>query len=454
MRRPLSLLAGMLVLLVAVALMRTWIAVDADTIARPGPFDELPAMPPAGLATSSLALGLLLLGALLAGEMATLARLPRVSGALVWGILVGPELHAATGLPWPPLLPGEELAYLELIDALAVSLIGLVAGSEIRVDFLRESGTTVAKLVTCQAGCVLLAATGGLVALSGSLPLLGEVTAVDAWFMALLIGVVSVANSPAIVVAMIREAGASGFFARTAMSMTVAKDLLLVVAFTVLLAWWTAAGHGGGGAALKVAWHLSGSLLAGLVVAGVLFMLAWGTRARLDLLLVVIGFAIALAGRLLEIAPLLAGITAGFALVNFAPQRSRPLFGAIENLLPATYALFFAVAGARIGVMALLTLWPLAAVVAGLRLLGNVAGLQIGCRWSGITGPTRAWLWTSMIPQAGVTIALATEARTALQDEPWTVTLHALLLSVVAIHELLGPPLLRLGLLRSGEVRR
>jgi Kef-type K+ transport system membrane component KefB len=280
------------------------------------------------------------------------------------------------------------------------------------------------------------------------------VTAVDAWFMALLIGVVSVANSPAIVVAMIREAGASGFFARTAMSMTVAKDLLLVVAFTVLLAWWTAAGHGGGGAALKVAWHLSGSLLAGLVVAGVLFMLAWGTRARLDLLLVVIGFAIALAGRLLEIAPLLAGITAGFALVNFAPQRSRPLFGAIENLLPATYALFFAVAGARIGVMALLTLWPLAAVVAGLRLLGNVAGLQIGCRWSGITGPTRAWLWTSMIPQAGVTIALATEARTALQDEPWTVTLHALLLSVVAIHELLGPPLLRLGLLRSGEVRR
>jgi Kef-type K+ transport system membrane component KefB len=454
MRRLLSLLAGTLVLLTAVALLRTWIAAEAGTIAMRGPFDDLAVTPPAGLATSALALGLLLLGALLAGEIAMLAGLPRVSGALVWGILVGPPLHEAIGLPWPPLLPREELSYLELVDALAVSLIGMVAGSEIRVAFLRASGGTVARLVACQSACVLLVTAGGLVALSGHLPLLGEVSTRDAWFVALLVGVISVANSPAIVVAMIREAGAAGFFARTAMSMTVAKDLLLVVAFTVLLASWTATGHGGGGAAWQVTWHLSGSLLAGLAVAGVLLVLAWSTRARLDLLLVVVGFAIALAGRLLEIAPLLAGITAGFVLVNAAPRHSQRLFSAIENLLPATYALFFAVAGARIGVEALATLWPLAAVVAGLRLLGNIGGLQLGCRWSGIEGSTRAWLWTSMIPQAGVTIALASEARAALQDEPWAITLHALLLAVVAIHELLGPPLLRLGLLRSGEVRR
>jgi len=80
---------------------------------------------------------------------------------------------------------------------------------------------------------------------------------------------------------------------------------------------------------------------------------------------VVGGFAIALAGRLLGVAPLLAGITAGFALANLAPKRSQRLFQSIDDLLPATYALFFSVAGARIGVANLATLWPLALGILG-----------------------------------------------------------------------------------------
>lgn len=454
MRRLLSLIAGVLVLLAAVALLRTWIAMEAGTPTMPGPFGDLPVAPPPGLGTAALALGLLLLGAFLAGEIAMVAGLPRVSGALLWGVLVGPELHATLRLPWPALLPRAELDYLELIDALAVSLIGLVAGSEIRIPFLRQAGGRIGKLIAADMAGVLATVGGGLWAAAGMIPLLAERTLGHRRYLVLLLAAMAVANSPAVVTAMLRETGATGVMARTALTMTVVKDLLLVILISGLLAAWSVGDAAGGSAASGVAWHLVGSMGVGLAFAAALALIAARTRARLDLVILLAGFAIALAGELLSIAPLLAGITAGFTLANAAPVRSRRLFDSIDNLLPTTYALFFAVAGARISIDALATLWPVAAGIVLLRGSGIWMGLWAGGRWAGLEGPVRSWLWTSMIPQAGVSIALAAQARAMFREEPWADTLHALLLSVVAIHELLGPPLLRLGLLRSGEVRR
>jgi Kef-type K+ transport system membrane component KefB len=254
---------------------------------------------------------------------------------------------------------------------------------------------------------------------------------------------------------MLRETRADGTFARTALAMTVVKDLVLVILVSALLAGWSASAAGGATlAALGVSWHLLGSLVVGGFFAGLLWLAAARTRGRLDLVVLVAGFAIALAGRMLGIAPLLAGITAGFALANLAPRRSQRLFRSIDDLLPATYALFFAVAGARIGLAGLGTLAPLAIGISALRLAGLWCGVRAGCAWAGVRAPVRNWLWTSMVPQAGVSIALAAEARNAFAAEPWVDTLHAALLAVVALHEFIGPPLLRLGLLRCGEVRR
>jgi Kef-type K+ transport system membrane component KefB len=453
MRRALTLAFSLAMLLLAVGLLRHWSEAADRITSVPGALGDLPLMPPSGVATAALSLGLLLVGSFLVGELAALAGIPRVSGALVFGMLAGPELHAALGLRLPTLVPRAELDYLQLIDALAVSLIGLVAGSEIRVEFLRRSGGMVARLVACEMAGVLLMVGGGVALFAGSIPLLAERRTGERWYLVAVLAAMAIANSPAIVTAMLRETRAAGAFARTALAVTVVKDLALVIGVSALLAAWTAGGSGGS-AALGVVWHLAGSLLVGAVFAGLLGAVTLRTRGRLDLLVIVAGFSIALAGRMLSIAPLLAGITAGFALANAAPARTRRLFQSVDDLLPATYALFFAVAGARIGLGALATLWPLALGIAALRLAGLWSGLRAGCAWAGVGAPVRTWLWTSMVPQAGVSIALAAEARNAFAGEPWAALLHAVLLSVVALHEIAGPPLLRLGLLQCGEVRR
>jgi Kef-type K+ transport system membrane component KefB len=455
MKRLATLAFSLLLLLVAVSLLRHWTAGADGRPMLPGLLGELPLPAPAGVTTAALSLGLLLLGAFLLGEMLAMANLPRVSGALLFGVLAGPELHQALGLQLPVLVPRDELRYLELIDALAVSLIGLVAGGEIRIEFLRRTGAVVARLVVSEMTGVLLLIGAGLTALSGFVPLLAERTAPERWYLTAVLAAMGVANSPAIVTAMLRETNAAGVFARTSLAVTVVKDLTLVVLVSALLAAWSAThATSGGSPALAVAWHLSGSLLVGALFAGLLGLAALKTRGRLDLVVVVAGFAIALAGRMLSIAPLLAGITAGFALANLLPRRSVRLFRSIDDLLPATYALFFAVAGARIGIASLATLWPLALGLSVLRVAGIWTGLRAGCAWARVQPPVRTWLWTSMVPQAGVSIALAAEARAAFAGQSWADALHALLLAVVALHEIVGPPLMRLGLLRSGEVQR
>jgi Kef-type K+ transport system membrane component KefB len=453
MNRALTLLGSLVALVIAVGVLRHWTAGTEAPSAAPGVLGDVPASMPAGVSTAALSLGLLLLGSFLLGELAALAGLPRVSGALVFGILAGPELHAVLAPPVPPLVPRDELQYLQMVDALAVSLIGLVAGGEIRLEFLRRAAGQVTRLAISDMLGVLLWVGTGLAAVGGFVPLLSERSPAHRVYLTLLLAAMAVANSPAVVTAMLRETGARGPFSRTALAVTVVKDLSLVVLVSGLLAAWGGS-RAGGSAAWNVAWHLSGSLLVGAGFAVVLGLATLKTRIRLDLVVLVSGFAIALAGRLLSIAPLLAGITAGFALANLAPRRTERLFRSIDNLLPATYALFFAVAGARIGLSGLSQVLPVAAGIAALRLAGIWTGLRAGCAWAGVHGHTRTWLWTSMVPQAGVSIALASEARAVLGGEPWADALLAVLLTVVALHELVGPPLLRLGLLRSGEVRR
>ncbi|MCE9619329.1 MAG: cation:proton antiporter [Planctomycetes bacterium] len=454
MKRVLALSATLLATVVAVGLLRLSLAHPPVAVPAGNALSQA-APPPDEALYTILALGLLVLGGFLAGEIVATFRLPRVTAYLLFGILAGPSF--ATWLPrgFPTLVPRGELRYLELMNALAVSLIGLVAGSEIRVSFLRTAGRRITQLVLCDAGGVVLFVAVLLAAISGSVPLLSLRTPSERWFLVAVLCALAIANSPAIVTALLRETRATGPFARTALAMTVLKDLALVILISGLLASWSASQSQGGGwsAALGVSWHLVGSLVVGLAFSMVLGLLANLTRFRLDLAVIVAGFAIAVAGRLLDIAPLLAGITAGFALANASPKSSRRLFHSVDNLLPTTYAIFFAVTGAKISLDSFLQIWPLALGISAARLAGILAGLRVGCQMAAVAYPVRRWLWTAMVPQAGVSIALAAEVSLLFRNEPWVGELESLMLATIVVNEIIGPPLMRLGVVRSGELQ-
>ncbi len=454
MKRALTLVLTLLATICAVAALRMS-HVDFENVRTIDVFGNFSLQIPPGLHYAALSMGLLVLGGFLAGELAASIALPRVTAYLLFGIVVGPSLASWLPKGFPTLVPQAELNYLEFVQALAVSLIGLIAGSELKIPFLRTAGSRICKMLAFESVGVALCVCVLLVVVAGAVPLLAQRTPNERWFLIAVLTALISASSPAVVVAILRETQASGPFAQTSLAMVVLKDLVLVIVISALLAAWTSGQSQGTAweATFGVSWHLAGSLLVGLIFALVLGVIAKRTRFRLDMVMVIAGFAIALSGKLLNVAPLIVGITAGFALTNLSPNTSRRLFSSIDNILPTTYVIFFATTGAKISLDSLMIIWPLAVGACAVRFVGCWSGLRIGCRVAGASDLERKWLWTSMVSQAGVSIALASEIYRVFAQQEWAVQLQSFMLATIVINEVIGPPLMRLGVIRSGEAR-
>jgi Kef-type K+ transport system membrane component KefB len=454
MKRALTLVLTLLATICAVAALRMS-HVDFENVRTIDVFGNFSLQIPPGLHYAALSMGLLVLGGFLAGELAASIALPRVTAYLLFGIVVGPSLASWLPKGFPTLVPQAELNYLEFVQALAVSLIGLIAGSELKIPFLRTAGSRICKMLAFESVGVALCVCVLLVVVAGAVPLLAQRTPNERWFLIAVLTALISASSPAVVVAILRETQASGPFAQTSLAMVVLKDLVLVIVISALLAAWTSGQSQGTAweATFGVSWHLAGSLLVGLIFALVLGVIAKRTRFRLDMVMVIAGFAIALSGKLLNVAPLIVGITAGFALTNLSPNTSRRLFSSIDNILPTTYVIFFATTGAKISLDSLMIIWPLAVGACAVRFVGCWSGLRIGCRVAGASDLERKWLWTAMVSQAGVSIALASEIHRVFAQQEWAVQLQSFMLATIVINEVIGPPLMRLGVIRSGEAR-
>ncbi|MDH3813311.1 MAG: cation:proton antiporter, partial [Acidobacteriota bacterium] len=83
---------------------------------------------PAGSAL--LALGCLIIGGVLSGELAARLRLPKITGYLVLGMIAGPH---ALGLE-----TARDAGLLRIFEDLALGLIALTAGGEFRIAMIRR----------------------------------------------------------------------------------------------------------------------------------------------------------------------------------------------------------------------------------------------------------------------------------------------------------------------------
>ena len=156
--------------------------------------------------------------------------------------------------------------------------------------------------------------------------------------------------------------------------------------------------------------------------------------------------------RLLRLDPMLVALAAGFYLENFSRVEGERLRGELSRGAMPVYVAFFALAGAGLHVETLADLWPWVALFAGLR----AVALRYATRWAGRGGDARVTHdlardgWLGLISQAGVTLGLAAVARRAFPE--WGISLEALIVSMIAVHEVAGPICFRKALVRAGEI--
>lgn len=393
---------------------------------------------PSLLATGT-AFGLLLLGAWLAGRLAKQIALPMITGYLVFGLLAGPS--GPIGV-----ITQDQLGYLKLVDDLAIALIALTAGSEIRLQFLRGAIGKILTVLGVQVGFIFV----GMTVLFWFL--LSNVGWIDESLLAASMVLASVAtvSSPAVVIALLTELHARGEFARLTLAVTVCKDLIVIVLFGTTLA--LAQGDSAGPSLVQeITWHIGGSLVGGVMVGVLLTAYLRRIHAHLPIFLVFSGFGIALVSEALHLDPLIMALIAGMLMRNAWEEESEEFFETVEDLSLPVYCVFFGVAGAKLDLSIIIATWEWALVAAGARFVLVVAGTWLGARLANLEPRIRRLLWTGFVSRAGVSIALAAIVGESLGSEESAAALYNFILASIAIDEIFGPLLFKVGLVKAGE---
>jgi Kef-type K+ transport system membrane component KefB len=388
-------------------------------------------------------IGFVLIASWFSGRIFSTMKLPKLTGYLAMGMVAGPLLG---------LLAPSTVSNMGLVNGMATALIALTGGSEMDFRAMRPLFKSIAWIS-------LIAVVGTAVALS----LLTWILAPQLTFMAglsplgriaisLVVGIVTVAQSPAVVVAIRAETGADGPVARTSLGVVVLADLLVIVLFAIASSAADAVLSGTsdfGRTAREMIWELFGSLGIGISIGAILS--AWlrfvGERG-LDLFVLLVCFVAAEVGRRVHLDPLLLMLAAGMFVENVS-RRGAVLRRAFEDASLPVYILFFTVAGASVHLHELPTVALPAALFILVRGFGLYFGTSLAARVSGADPAVRKFGGFGLLPQAGLAIALSQLfSRTFPSLGPSTA---ALTLSIVAINEIVAPAIFRVALVRSGE---
>ena len=395
----------------------------------------LPDWPPA--VPAALAVAILALVAAAAGEGAARLRLPRLFGYFAAGALFGAGSYVLR------LLRLEELPSPTLQFALefAAAVILFDLGQRVSFGWVRRNPA-------------LLGASVVESGLSFALVFyLMRYFDIDAWASAV-IASIAMAASPAVVLAVTREARAQGQITERTLLLTALNSIYAVMLSTLLL---TFAREQPGARTVEVLLHPAYLIVGSLAVAALgarlfLWVLSFIGRDRAVQILVMLSvvwlvFATAVA---LQLSPLLALLACGSFVRAFDTSR---LLTATEFGLASGIALvlFFALSAAMMDIDSLFVPWlPVLALVA-VRVAAKAIGVAALGPWSGISLKKGLLTGLALMPMSALAMMLIRQVSEWNPQIAQQTT--AVLLPAVLVLQLVGALALALILRRGGEAR-
>jgi Kef-type K+ transport system membrane component KefB len=346
------------------------------------------------------------------------------------------------------------VANLTIFNGVAVALIALTGGVELDLTVTRPLMRTIKWLVFLAifGTTVLLSVSAYLV--RGMLPFMRELTTPQALAVAVVLGITTVAQSPAVVVALRSEMEADGPLSRTVLGVVVISDLIIILMFAAAssLAKTMFGTHvEATGTAFTLIWQLLGSMVCGMVVGVVVAAYMRFVKGSGGLFVAAVAFVVAEVGLRIDFDPLIVALAAGMFVRNVTKGGDR-LREEIEKVSLPVYVGFFAVTGSTIHIDQLLIVGVPALIFVGVRASGFLAGSWLATTIAKAPDTVRKYTGFGLLPQAGLALALALLFVRIFPQ--FGAGASALVLSIVAINEIVAPVLYRFALVRSGEAKQ
>ncbi|OPX31492.1 MAG: hypothetical protein B1H09_02770 [Gemmatimonadaceae bacterium 4484_173] len=393
-------------------------------------------------------LGTLLFTGFIAGKAASKLGLPEVTGYILAGILLNPQVSGV--------IPPSFVNSSNLITTMTLSVITFSVGASLYLPQIKSVGKTIGIVTVFEAQFANLFVAAGFAIF---VPLLAPDLAPYAVPMALLFGALASPTDPSATLAVAHQYKCNGPVTRTVMGVAAMDDGIGMLNYSVAAA---AAAvivtHSSFSAdsILSPLFRIGSSIAIGVLIGGIFALLEKkmtisSTAGMLALLLGSLYSCYGVA-QLSSADPLLAVMAMGFIVVNagkWSRQIPEKVSGSIEEIV---FILFFTVSGMKLDFGVLRSSAPLILLFVVLRMWGKLTGASLGAKLSSAPAPVRKYTGFCLIPQGGIVIGLALVLHAEPAFSTFADTLVSVILGTVVVNELAGPMLSRWALKRSGEI--
>lgn len=393
-----------------------------------------------------LLLGLIMFLGAIGGRLFQKLKIPQVVGYIVIGVLIG-----QSGFQ---LLSANVISALEPLSTIALSLIGFLIGAELKTSIIKKYGKQFVGILLFEA-IVPFFVVSILVTIVSYLVTKDFYTSLS---IGLVLGAISSATAPAATTDVLKENRTRGPLTVTVLGIVAMDDavalILYAVASSVASNLLGESAQSLGHQLLGLLYEIGGSIAVGSLVG---FLLSRFIKNVMTdegrILSFSLGALFLCTGlcSLLALDNILAAMSLGFFMVNFAPVKTRGTFALVEKFTPPIYVMFFVLVGAK------LNIWNVTAFVGLLALLyilcrtiGKSIGARLGSTLTNAPETVKKYLPFCLLSQAGVAIGLSIAAGQDFADSIGP-TIMLIITATTFVVQLLGPVCVKYGVEKAGE---
>jgi Kef-type K+ transport system membrane component KefB len=404
-----------------------------------------------------LALAAVLILGLFAGRWFERIKLPHITGYITMGVVIGLILVLIN--------KGDLMHHLEIISSIALGFIAFGIGQELEFGKLKKSGKEVVVITLIQAIAAALFTSLGLLVFGVSLPI------------ALVLGAVATATAPAPIMLLTRKYRAEGPLTDTLLPLVGMDDAVGIVLFGVLLSIANALNNAAeltviemiDGPAFELVFSLILGAIVGYVTALIIRFVKSSDSGKEEVFLgasltaVMITVAISRMGLHIgdfpiHLSPILTPMMMGVVLTNSVSRvKAHEITMTVERFTGPILIAFFTLAGAELVVafsnntdIRYLSIIGTTVVYIVFRTIGKVTGSSFGAKIMKSHPNVRKYLGITLLPQAGVALGMAYQAKTDFGEDGNTILIVVLIATL--IYELFGPIGVKYSLEKSGEI--
>lgn len=393
-------------------------------------------------------LGLTLVLCLLIGNLSKKIGLPKVSGYIILGIILGPEVFNH--------IPHDFTVNFKFFNDMALGLILFNIGGEFNKSLLKkmQKEQLLHSLLVC-AFIVVFVFIFFFIISSLTTSLSNGHNLILSLFLALL----SVEAAPPTTLLVIKEYSSEGKLSETIKIYLAFATMGAVIGTLILtkvlgfFSIWPMNYNGQVTLFLEAFWNIAGSILFGIILGIFLSFFERSENKVGNIFFAIIAtilFGQSIA-HYLKIDSLLISLFLGFTVAN-ASHVGENLHKDIKNFGGSVYALFFVLAGTHIkfgallGSIGILGAGYIVSRISGIILSNYMSAKILKLKEDNV----RKYMGIGVISHAGAALAIVT--RVYEYKHPTTDLIFNIVISSIFIFELAGPVLLKLALFKSGEI--